>query len=478
MRKRTKGGRWISIRSLRSDAGTRVRCHCLLLRKREFPTNEMKMKIRIFSALLTLCMVFPAAAAQEERKKSENLVLDRVVAVVNSEVVTRLDLDEQVKVATQQLKRQGTPLPARDVLERQLLERLVTAKVLAQTAKETGLRVDDTQLQRSIERIAQENKASPEAFRKMLEADGIDFNRFREELRNEILIARLKEREVDSKILITDAEIDNYLKNQQSQGGKDDECNLSHILILVPEQASPEQIQAKRVVAEKALDQIKGGADFRQVSAGVSDAQNALDGGPLGWRPAARLPQIFVDSVKNMKVGDVSQVLRSANGFHIIKLTDKRGNETPVIIQQTHARHILIRLSEVVSEAEAKQRLTNLKERIENGTSFTELARLQSEDASASRGGDLGWLSPGDTVPEFERAMTGLEPGQVSDPVQSPFGWHLIQVVERRSEDMSKERQRVLARQSIRTRKADEAYQEWVRQQRDRAYVELRLDEH
>jgi peptidyl-prolyl cis-trans isomerase SurA len=436
------------------------------------------MNARINCAALILCLAIPAAAAPDERKKSDNVVLDRVVAVVNSEVVTRLDLDDQVKIATQQLKRQGTPLPAADVLERQLLERLVTAKVLTQTARETGLRVDDTQLQRSIERIAQENKASPEAFRKMLEADGIDFNRFREELRNEILIARLKEREVDSKILITDAEIDNYLKNQQSQGGKDEEYSLSHILVLVPEQASPEQIQTKRVIAEKALNQIKGGADFRQVSAGVSDAQNALDGGPLGWRPAARLPQIFVDAVKTMKVGEVSPVLRSANGFHIIKLADKRGNDSPVIIQQTHARHILLRLNEVVSEAEAKQRLTNLKERIDNGTSFVELARLQSEDASASRGGDLGWLSPGDTVPEFERAMNGLEPGQVSDPVQSPFGWHLIQVVERRSEDMSKERQRVLARQSIRTRKADEAYQEWVRQQRDRAYVELRLEEH
>ena len=437
----------------------------------------MKMIMRIPAAVLLLCVALRVMAAQDDRKHTDSLMLDRVVAVVNSEVVTRLDLDEQVKVASQQLKRQGTPLPARDVLERQLLERLVTAKVLAQSARETGLRVDDTQLQRSIERIAQENKMAPEGFRKMLEADGIDFNRFREELRNEILIARLKEREVDSKILITDAEIDNYLKNQQSQGGKDDEYDLSHILVLVPEQASPEQIQAKRAIAEKALDQIKGGADFRQVSAGVSDAQNALEGGPLGWRPAARLPQIFVDSVKIMKVGDVSSVLRSANGFHIIKLMDKRGNETPVIIPQTHARHILIRLNEVVSEAEAKQRLTNLKERIENGASFTELARLQSEDASASRGGDLGWLSPGDTVPEFERAMNGLEPGQVGEPVQTPFGWHLIQVVERRSEDMSKERQRVLARQSIRTRKADEAYQEWVRQQRDRAYVELRLEE-
>lgn len=442
-----------------------------------FPITEMKMNMRLLSAVLLLCLAFPIMAAQEGRNRTDRLMLDRVVAVVNSEVVTRLDLDEQVKVALQQLKRQGTPLPAPDVLERQLLERLVTAKVLAQSAKETGLRVDDTQLQRSIERIAQENKMAPEAFRKMLEADGIDFNRFQEELRNEILIARLKEREVDSKILITDAEIDNYLKNQQSQGGKDDEYSLSHILVLVPEQASPEQIKAKRTIAEKALDQIKGGADFRQVSAGVSDAQNALDGGPLGWRPAARLPQIFVDSVKTMKVGNVSAVLRSANGFHIIKLLDKRGNESPVIIPQTHARHILIRLNEVVSEAEAKQRLTNLKERIDNGANFTELARLQSEDASASRGGDLGWLSPGDTVPEFERAMNALESGQVGDPVQSPFGWHLIQVVERRSEDMSKERQRVLARQSIRTRKADEAYQEWVRQQRDRAYVELRLEE-
>ena len=443
----------------------------------DIPTIEMKMSMRIPWAVLLSSLALPVMAAQDNPKRHDTLLLDRVVAVVNSEVVTRIDLDEQVKVARQQLKRQGTPLPASDVLERQLLERLVTVKVLAQSARETGLRVDDTQLQRSIERIAQENKLAPEPFRKMLEADGIDFNRFREELRNEILIARLKEREVDSKILVTDAEIDNYLKNLQSQGGKDDEYSLAHILVLVPEQASPEQIKAKRIVAEKALDQIKGGADFRQVSAGISDAQGALEGGPLGWRPAARLPQIFVESVKTMKVGDVSALLRSANGFHIIKLLDKRGNESPVIIPQTHARHILIRLNEVVSEAEAKQRLTNLKERIENGANFTELARLQSEDASASRGGDLGWLSAGDTVPEIERAMNALEPGQVSDPVQSPFGWHLIQVVERRSEDMSKERQRVLARQSIRTRKADEAYQEWVRQQRDRAYVELRLEE-
>jgi peptidyl-prolyl cis-trans isomerase SurA len=433
--------------------------------------------MRTLVLFLALLGSAPSGAAPDERARSEPALLDRVVAVVNNEVITRLDLDEQMRVALLQLRRQNTPLPAQDVLERQLLERLVTARVLVQTARETGLRVDDTQLQRSVERIAQENKLTPEAFRKALEGDGVNFNRFRDELRNEILIARLKEREVDSKILITDAEIDNYLKNQQSQGGKDDEYSLAHILVMVPEQASPEQIQARRAVAEKALSQLRGGADFRQVSAGVSDAPNALEGGPLGWRPSSRLPRVFVDGVKTLKVGDLSPVLRSANGFHILKLLDKRGNETPVIVQQTHTRHILVRLNEVVSEADAKQRLSNLKERIDNGADFAELARLQSEDASSSRGGDLGWLSPGDTVPEFERAMNALEPGQVSGPVQSPFGWHLIQVLERRDEDLSKERQRLMARQAIRARKSDEAYQEWVRQQRDRAYVELRLEE-
>ena len=433
--------------------------------------------MRTLVLFLALLGSVPSGAAQGERARTAPALLDRVVAVVNNEVITRLDLDEQLRVALQQLRRQNTPLPAQDVLERQLLERLVTARVLVQTARETGLRVDDTQLQRSLERIAQENKLTPEAFRKALEGDGVNFNRFRDELRNEILISRLKEREVDSKILITDAEIDNYLKNQQSQGGKDDEYSLAHILVMVPEQASPEQIQARRAVAEKALSQLRGGADFRQVSAGVSDAPNALEGGPLGWRPSSRLPQIFVDGVKSLKVGDLSPVLRSANGFHILKLLDKRGNDTPVIVQQTHTRHILVRLNEVVSEADAKQRLSNLRERIDNGADFAELARLQSEDASSSRGGDLGWLSPGDTVPEFERAMNALEPGQVSGPVQSPFGWHLIQVLERRDEDLSKERQRLTARQAIRARKSDEAYQEWVRQQRDRAYVELRLEE-
>jgi peptidyl-prolyl cis-trans isomerase SurA len=247
--------------------------------------------------------------------------------------------------------------------------------------------------------------------------------------------------------------------------------------VVVPEQASPEQIQSRRERAEQALAQLKTGADFRQVAAAYSDAPDALQGGSLGWREGERLPAIFHDAIKALKPGEISSVLRSSNGFHILKLNEKRNTEAPLMVQQTHARHILIKTNEIVSESEARSRLRTLKERLDNKADFAELARVHSDDASAARGGDLGWLSPGDTVPEFERAMDGLKPGEISEPVQSPFGWHLIQVLERRNQDMSQERVRLMARQALRARKSDEAYQEWVRQLRDRAYVETRLEE-
>ncbi|OGA41004.1 MAG: molecular chaperone SurA [Betaproteobacteria bacterium RIFCSPLOWO2_12_FULL_62_13] len=404
-------------------------------------------------------------------------VLDRIVAVVNDEVITRLDLDERVRIASKQLQQQGTPLPSREALEKQLLDRMVTDRVQLQFAKETGLRVDDTELDRAIGRIAQENKLTPQELRLVLEKDGVPFARFREDIRNEIVMTRLREREVDTKVVVTEGEIDNFLSLQQGQQGGNDEYNLSHILVMVPENASPEQIQARRGRAEQAYTQLKGGADFRQVAAAFSEAPDALQGGMMGWRQASRLPTLFTDALKTVSAGELSPILRSPNGFHILRLNDKRGGGPPVIVQQTRARHILIKTNELVSETEARSRLRNLKERLENNADFGALARAHSEDASATKGGDLGWLSPGDTVPEFERAMNALKPGQISDPVQTPFGWHLIQALERRNEDLSKERQRLMARQALRARKSDEAYQEWVRQLRDRAYVELRLEE-
>lgn len=405
------------------------------------------------------------------------MALDRIIAIVNDDVITQYELNGHIKLVVNQLKKQGTPLPPQDVLEKQLLERLINDRVQLQYAKETGVRVDDTQLEKTLERIAENNKMSLQAMREALEEDGVNFNRFREEIRNEIIMARLKEREVDNKIVVTDSEIANYLKSQEALAGKEEEYNLAHILVLVPEQASPEQIQAKRARAEQALAQIKSGADFAQIAVGYSDAADALQSGVLGWRLAGRLPIIFLDALRSMQAGEVSAVLRSANGFHIIKLLDKRGKDSAIEVLQTHARHILIKTSELLAENEARIRLLNLKERLNNGADFAELARLQSEDGSAAQGGDLGWLAPGDTVPEFERAMNALNIGHISDPVRSPFGWHLIQVLERRNQDITRDRQRLIARQALRARKADEAHDEWLRQLRDSAYVEYRLEE-
>jgi peptidyl-prolyl cis-trans isomerase SurA len=288
---------------------------------------------------------------------------------------------------------------------------------------------------------------------------------------------RLREREVDNRIVVTDAEIDNFIQARKAEAGAGDEYNLSHILVTVPEKASPEQIQARRARAEQALSQIAAGVDFRQVAVTFSDAPDALQGGSMGWRDASRLPTLFTEALQKLKPGEVSALLRSPNGFHLLRLNEKRGAASPVMVRQTHARHILIKTNELVSEDEAKRRLLALKERLDNKADFAELARSQSEDTSAVKGGDLGWLSPGDTVPEFERAMDALKPGEVSAPVKTPFGWHLIQVLERRSEDMSRDRQRLDARMALRARKSDESYQEWVRQLRDKAYVELRAEE-
>ena len=437
------------------------------------------------AALLVLATTITSPSIAAEAATAKNTALgkpaivqiDHIVAVVNEDVITRFELDDRLNKVMRQLERQKIPLPPRNVLERQLLERLVVERTQLQYAAQTGMRVDDTQLDHAIQRIAQENKLSAEAFRAALEKDGVNFNKFREEIRNEIIMTRLREREVENKIVVTDGEIDNFLSNQTTQPGRDEEFSLAHILITVPEQASPEVIQAKRARAEQALAQLRTGADFGQLSATYSDAQDAMQGGVVGWRSAGQLPGLFLDTLAAMQPGAVSPILRSPNGFHILKLLDKRGKDITLVVEQTHARHILVKTNEVVSEADARNRLLQIKERIDNGANFAELARLHSDDGSAAKGGDLGWLSPGDTVPEFEKAMNALKANQLSAPVQSPFGWHLIQVLERRKQDVTKERLRMLARQAIRDRKSDENYQEWLRQLHDRAYVEYHLSE-
>ena len=427
----------------------------------------------------------PAAAGQAPAQPSSRgsvsldrvTPLDRVIAIVNDEAVTQYDVNEQKRVVLGQMKAANVTPPTADVLEKQLLERLITERVLMQYAKDTGIRVDDTQVERALTRIAEDNKLSAEEFRKAVEREGIPYAKYRSDIRNEITVQRLREREVEGRVSVSDAEVDYLLATQEAQAGGEVEYRLAHILVLVPEQASTDQIDLRQRRAESALQQVRSGTDFAQVAATFSDAPDALQGGTLGWRTPARLPTVFADPVRKMKPGDVSSVLRSASGFHIVKLLETRSRNSPTVLEQTRLRHILIKVNETTSNDEAKLKLERIRERIEQGAKFEDQAKANSEDASAPKGGDLGWVSPGDTVPDFERAMNDLKPGVLSVPVRTPFGWHLIQVQERRTQDVTKEKAREQARQALRQRKSDEAFQEWVRQQRDRSYVEIRVDE-
>lgn len=434
------------------------------------------------SLVLALAMALApfVLSAYAQTSRSVPIEVDRVVAVVNSDVITSFELRSRVATVERQLQEQRVQAPSRDVLQRQVLERMITDRVQLQLARETGLRVSDIELDAAIRRIAEGNRMPLPDFRAALERDGIPWPKFREQIRDEIVLSRLRDREVESRIVVSEGEVDNYLANPDQGGNSATEVNLAHIVLRVPEQATPDQLMRIGARAQAALDQLKKGEDFAKVAASHSDAPDGLTGGVMGMRTLDRLPALYADAAKKLKPGEFSEVLRSPAGFHILKVIETRGQEVakgPTSIRQTHARHILIKINELVTDAEARRKLVVLKERLDNGADFAELARLNSNDLSAAQGGDLGWLYQGDTVPEFEKAMDALKINQISEPVKSPFGYHLIQVLERRTEDASAERQRLAARQVLRERKSDEAYQDWVRQMRDRAYVEYRLEE-
>ncbi len=423
----------------------------------------------------------PAPAPQSTTPRTSRS-LDRIVAVVNDEVITANELRMRAAIADAQLRRQKIQPPPREVLERQVLERMIVDRAQLQLARETGVRVDDGTVNAAVGRVAESNGLTVPALRQRLEADGMSFNQFREDIRQDIILNRLREREVDNRLQISDSEIDNFIAEQAGVSADAQEVNLAQILLRVPENADSTRIEETRKRAEELLGQLKGGAEFARVAASYSNASEALQGGDLGWRSVDRIPTLFVEAIKDLKTGDVSGVVRSPNGFHILKVLGRRSALDAKLasgpVQLTHARHILLRVTDLTPEPEVKRRLEEFKGRIELGqVEFGTIARLHSVDPSGSRGGDLGWLYPGDTVPEFEKTMNALKLNEVSVPVRSPFGWHLIQVLERRTEQASGDRARMQARLALRERKADEAYQEWLRQLRDKTYVELRLDE-
>ncbi len=448
----------------------------------------IEISTRRLSSIVTALMlssviaggVMPAAWAQTENANvAQPQLVDEIVAVVNSEIITAQELDARASVLAVRLRQQQVPLPPPDTLRRQVLEQMILERVQLQFAKERGIRVDDVMVDRSIAQIAAQNRLNLQELRDHVEKEGTTFARFRDDIRNEITIQRLRERAVADRVRISESEIDHYLAEHASaMKAQGPELNLLHILVRVPENASSEQLAQLQRRAEQAREQLLNGADFFQVAAQYSDVASSVNETNLGWRTADRLPQMFVDALGQAEPGAVSSLVRSGNGFHVLKLQDKRqaaGAAMPAV-QQTRARHILIKVNQVVSAEEARRRLMELKQRLDNNAdSFEELAKKFSNDLSASAGGDLGWIYPGDTVPEFERAMNALQPGEVSQPIESPFGYHLIQVQERRTDEASPERMRMAARNAIYERKMQEAAEEWVRELRDRAYVEYRL---
>ena len=403
--------------------------------------------------------------------------LDRIVAVVENDIIMQSELVTKLRTVAGQMQQQGIQLPSSNVLETQVLERMILMKIQLQRAEATGIRVDDETLNRTISNIAAENKVSLSQFRDILEEDGFSYEQFRENIRNEIIISRLRRRQVDNRISISSKEIDNALSNLEFQGKTETEYQLSHILISLPEAPTPDEEEQARLVAEKVLEDLKAGQDFAMMASTYSDGQRALAGGDLGWRKKNEIPTLFSTQIESMEKDDISDLIKSSSGFHIVKLADVRSSEK-YMITQTNARHILIKLDELTTADDAKVRLDQLRTRIDGGDDFAELARSHSDDTvSAADGGNLGWSSPGRLVPKFEEVMNQLKIGEISQPFETQFGWHLLQVLGRREHDDTESVRRTKASETIRRRKSEEAHQNWLRHLRDEAYVEYRLNE-
>ncbi|WP_439849179.1 peptidylprolyl isomerase [Thioalkalicoccus limnaeus] len=401
--------------------------------------------------------------------------LDAIVAIVNDDVIVASELRSEIDLVVPQMQQRGTPIPPRDALERQVLDRLILNRLQWQRAEEIGLKVDDAMLQQALVNIATRNGLTLEELREALEASGMRFDDFREDTRRQILTSNLQAQEVVRNIQVTDQEVDRFLEREASRLIERTAVRLQHILIAVSEGAPAAEVEQARTRAQGLVAQLRGGADFARVAATHSDGRQALEGGDLGWFEMAAVPSLAAELAFTLAVGEISDPLRSPSGFHVIRLADIRG-DTPQSVTQTQARHILIRTSELVADSDAQRRLEQLRLRIVGGEDFAALARAHSDDAgSALRGGDLGWVSPGDTVPEFETQLDALAPNQVSEPFRSPFGWHIVQVLDRRDRDTTDEVMRQKARDAIRERKANEEIELWLQRLRAEAYVEIRL---
>lgn len=416
------------------------------------------------------------AGAQTRELATKGALLDRVAAVVNDGVVLNSELEDQMAIVSERLRQQKLELPPQNVLRQQVLERLVLQEIQAQRATKAGLKVPDETLNSALTEVAQRNGIPLSQLPEALQQQGIDYAAYREDMRKELTLGLLRQRDVLQRIAITPREIDEYLEKQAKTPAADNEYNVSHILIAVPQEATPAQLDEAAKQAQDVYTRAKSGEDFAKLALAYSKSQTALEGGALGWRKGGELPTFLADTIAKLKPGEVSEPLRTPTGYHIIRLNEVRGANHKSVENQVHIRHILLKTTELADDATVKQKLTELRERILKGEDFAGLAQTTSEDpGSASQGGDLGWTGPGTFVPEFEAAIAGLKDGQITEPFHTQYGWHIAQLLGRREYDNTDELKRRQAIEAIRASKADEETELWLRRLRDEAYVEYKL---
>ncbi len=402
--------------------------------------------------------------------------LNFIVAVVNDDVILANDLKEQLLTTVNDLRARNVRLPPAQILQKQVLDRLILTKLQIQDAERSGIRIDDDSLNRAIRNIARNNKLTLANFRATLEREGYVFASFRKQIRQQLVISRLRQRKVNNRVSITPQEVDAYLISQTAQGNSQLQFHLSHILLALPTDAAPENIIKTREQAQTLVEELRNGRDFAQAATALSAGNKALEGGDLGWREAAKIPSLFSERVQSMKPGEISDAIRSPAGFHIIKLNASRANEVHMI-EQVKGRHILIKTNEIVSDQEARRRLNTIRDRLLAGEDFGTLARSNSDDTgSAANGGDLGWVSPGEMVPQFEKVLFSLPIGDISTPFQSAFGWHIAQAVEKRQHNAAEEDIRNKAAKAIRERKIEEELELYLRRLKDSAFIDYRLN--
>lgn len=429
-------------------------------------------------SMLALTTASPVIVSAQPKSVVPVRLVDRVIAIVNQDIITESELNRRERQFRENMRREGVTPPEPKVMREQVLDRMINDRVLLQRAQEVGVRVDDLTVDRSLARIADQNGLSLSGLRNQLEAEGTSFDSFRRDIRDEIILTRLRERDVDSRLQITESEVDTFLAAQGDSVRRTEEYKVSQILIRVAESASKQELDAARAKIGRAQAALRGGRAFAEVAKEFSEAPEREQGGSLGWRPTELVPTLFLDALRQLKPGQVSPVVRSPNGLHILLFEEQRVTVKTPEVPVHRARHILVRIDNNVTEEIARRRILEIRRRLESGADFAQLARELSDDrGSATRGGELDWTYPGDLVPEFERAMVALQPGQVSGPVRSVFGIHLIQLMERKREPMGEQRLRMLARNLVRDQKLAEAVADWTREIRANAYVEIKRDD-